>query len=408
MKRFFLCCVFLLFCFSVSAAELRDWTGSNGKVIQGEFISFDPATEIVKLKLKDGRIQNVKISLFSKNDQEFLKNQEKGDDPFGSQESESIPDGQVIRVSMEVDEFGNGKVRLEKASELPKDDFKGKEIKLAALRKAKIRMSDDGITNMIFDFNEPDFANIWYFWDPSEVDSQKKMLMIRPVDRPDSQIHGMGLVGFYPKSLSFPLKVVCDVAQFKKEIFNSEVILDGKGQLFSCRVLSESGMNGPFTVQCRWGKSQNKEWDFSNILFRNRLSLDTPQEFSFRLSLPNKKIEDQFRFGIGKNLNLGKNDSIEFESIGIKRLEFSGRFAPKLGVFPKEDGGSVFIDSLNTNGIGEKAGLQKGDIVLSINGIKCKNLQFANDIFNNCSFDEPLTVKVERSGKQQEIVIFEK
>jgi hypothetical protein len=57
---------------AVSYAQMRDFVGSNGKIIEAEFLGFDKATQIVKLRLKDGREQNVKLDLFSAACQQWI------------------------------------------------------------------------------------------------------------------------------------------------------------------------------------------------------------------------------------------------------------------------------------------------------------------------------------------------
>lgn len=79
--------VFVLLVQGVSYGEMRNWTGSNGKVIEAEMIGFDESTEIVKIRLKNGREQNVRIDLFSSSDQDFVRNQGKADNPFGEPDS---------------------------------------------------------------------------------------------------------------------------------------------------------------------------------------------------------------------------------------------------------------------------------------------------------------------------------
>jgi hypothetical protein len=74
---------------AVSYAQMRDFIGSNGKVIEAEFLGFDAATQIVKLRLKDGREQNVKLDLFSAACQQWIKaggkdGGQQGDNPFGN------------------------------------------------------------------------------------------------------------------------------------------------------------------------------------------------------------------------------------------------------------------------------------------------------------------------------------
>jgi len=69
---------------AVSYAQMRNFIGSNGRVIEAEFLGFDEATQIVKLRLKDGREQNVKLDLFAAESQQWIKSGGKAaDNPFG-------------------------------------------------------------------------------------------------------------------------------------------------------------------------------------------------------------------------------------------------------------------------------------------------------------------------------------
>ena len=72
--------LFLFACISIQAGEVRQWTGSNGKVIEAEFLGLEG--DIVKLKLKNGRESNVLITNFSKEDQEYIKKIAQADNPF--------------------------------------------------------------------------------------------------------------------------------------------------------------------------------------------------------------------------------------------------------------------------------------------------------------------------------------
>ena len=80
--------VFVIVCLfhAVSYAQMRDFVGSNGRIIEAAFLGFDEATQIVKLRLKDGREQNVKLDLFSAESQQWIKAGGKdadADNPFG-------------------------------------------------------------------------------------------------------------------------------------------------------------------------------------------------------------------------------------------------------------------------------------------------------------------------------------
>ena len=84
----------IVIAFSLSSAlgQMRNFTGSNGKIIEAEFLGFDKATQIVKLRLKDGREQNVKLDLFSTESQQWIKAGGKdADNPFGDDAPLSPP-----------------------------------------------------------------------------------------------------------------------------------------------------------------------------------------------------------------------------------------------------------------------------------------------------------------------------
>jgi len=84
---------------AVSHAQMRDFVGSNGRVIEAAFLGFDEATQIVKLRLKDGREQNVKLDLFAPQCQQWIKSGGKdadnpfGDNPFGGADAPQEQEG---------------------------------------------------------------------------------------------------------------------------------------------------------------------------------------------------------------------------------------------------------------------------------------------------------------------------
>lgn len=104
---------------NISYAQMRNWTGSNGKVIEAEFISFDSATEIVKIKLKSGKEQNVKLSLFSSADQDFVKSGGKtSDNPFGEAPAPQKP-SKSIDMKIVLDEAKKAIDDFEKTHKKP-------------------------------------------------------------------------------------------------------------------------------------------------------------------------------------------------------------------------------------------------------------------------------------------------
>jgi len=79
----------IVIAFAVSSAiaqvaqEYRLFTGANNNIIEAQFLGFDESAGIVKLRLKDGRDQNVPLALFSREDQEWIRNPPlRTDNPF--------------------------------------------------------------------------------------------------------------------------------------------------------------------------------------------------------------------------------------------------------------------------------------------------------------------------------------
>ena len=94
-RLFALALIVAVFSVSSALAQMRDFTGSNGKIIEAEFLGFDEATQIVKLRLKDGREQNVKLDLFSAACQQWIKagGKDDGDNPFGDDAQQQEQEG---------------------------------------------------------------------------------------------------------------------------------------------------------------------------------------------------------------------------------------------------------------------------------------------------------------------------
>jgi len=87
----------IVFTASALAQEYRNFTGSNGRIIEAAFLGFDEATQIVKLRLKDGREQNVKLDLFAAESQQWIKSGGKeADNPFGDDRVSGYNDAMKI------------------------------------------------------------------------------------------------------------------------------------------------------------------------------------------------------------------------------------------------------------------------------------------------------------------------
>ena len=392
--------------------EIRSWTGANGKSIEAEFVSFDPESKIVIIRLKNGKDQHVKISLFSNEDQEYIKRIGNTDDPFADGNAVIPSNEQVVRVSLTIDEFGNGGIKLEKTSELPQDNFEGREIKIAAFSKRKITLNDEGIAHFLYDFKDPDPIP---FWDINvfrgiEIKREKGVLSVDP-----QNTGKMTLFGFSSGTFHFPIGIKYDVKQFNGEFFNLEIIFDNpktfKRSIFACQISSSDSINGPFSLLCRWGTIQGKEWKYQDLLRRDNIQINEAADYKFHYPLPDSKIDDTFRMSFGKNLNSSEKNLSDLTPIEISRLELSGRYRIPTkfwGFQTVEDGSKLVFEKVIDNYIADKAGIKNGDTLISINGIRCRNDKMVKELLGNISFGDSFVFKIEREGKQQDISILER
>lgn len=78
---------------------------------------------------------------------------------------------------------------------------------------------------------------------------------------------------------------------------------------------------------------------------------------------------------------------------------------PEIGVVVKDQSGKMVIESIfqTPDGEGSKDVLMKGDVLLSINGKKLKNVMQAQEILGKIGKGEMIKVGITRKGKQLEV-----
>lgn len=403
--------VFFVLAYSSFADEIRTFVGNNSKEIKAEFVSFDKENQIVHLRLIGGKDQKVKLSLFSAKDREWILNGGKtGDNPFGDNvASDKSNDGKIVRVSLNISSEGNCEIELKKASEPPQNDFVGRKIKQSLFPSTDIKVNDEGLTSFSTTFTGEKDSFLWNQRQPIHVDPDKKMLMIQP---PDNE-SGTTSIGFGSGVFQFPLIIACDIVEFDQEVFNSEFIFDGTKEIFTCLVTSKGGINGPYTLQCRWGEG-GTEKVYRSLLLKKNISLDKPERFQCKLPIP----EGEMRCSIGTNLNVGTGEPVNRSSIGISHLEFTGMFlpmrianmngdlyCPTLAARLRTDGNNVSFRGSSTKC--NKLGIMEGDVVHSINGIRCRSANSFREIMSGITLAEPFVLEVKRDAETKKITIFE-
>ncbi len=401
--------LFLLGCTILQAGEMRQWTGSNGKVIEVEFLGLDG--DVVKIKLKDGREMNVLLSKFSKADQEYAQKAGATDDPFAETAAVAPRQGnypEVLRVTLDIAEDGNAKVRLEKANAPPTDDFGGKRVKTALLPDTEI-ITKDGLTKMIYDYRRP---SRFMFFQISNVgpDPKTGYLMFPPQND-----FKAALLGFPNNYIHFPLQVRFDVAVIAGQCCNMEWLFDNQGPMMSFRVFcSGNKVNDKFNVDFRFGDDNPEEGGvkegrvyFRPLLDEKNVDLRHPMEKTFNIPLPNEAV---FRCSIGKGM-MSQAHEQDMATIGLARFEITARMTPRLAIDVQkqtETGGiheAVVISKVQQ--LSEKCGIRPGSKLASINGQPIKSLGDAERLLDEFTFDKRYVVTIKEGGHEKEVVFVE-
>lgn len=153
---------------------------------------------------------------------------------------------EVFRLTLQLSEFGDGKFRIEKTSQLPVDDFAGQPFTFSRLPQTKATKGQDGMFRLVHDFSSPDDLSVLAM-EEKNVTLDKKVAVFTPKPVPeDRQVRRAILC--YAKMFRPPLTVIADIVEYGGGTFAFQVVHFRVGSL-QCRLWSEEDrLNGPFTA----------------------------------------------------------------------------------------------------------------------------------------------------------------
>jgi len=139
------------------------------------------------------------------------------------------PGKEVYRLTLQLSEFGDGKFRIEKTSEPPKDDFKGTPFKLSRWPHTKATKGQDGMFRLIHDLSDPDDLDVLAMSSPLEplnttLERNLHGLVLSNGPLPDRfGRNSRGAFFGYARSLWLPITVICDLSGYEDGDFDLNV-----------------------------------------------------------------------------------------------------------------------------------------------------------------------------------------
>lgn len=386
-----------------SFGQMRNWTGSNGKVIEAEFLSYDASNEIVKIRLKNSREQNVKISLFSQADQDFVRNGGKtGDNPFGEANK------QLIHLRIHLDESGNGSIGVERIGDFEKTDASGTPCKLNSFHKTNVFKKENDIFTFVYDFSDADPITSWkadslrnnqIVDDGATYDPNEKVLEVTPVEGLFPNISSSSF--FY--RIHFLLPYTCDLYFQENNSSNNEIWFSITGLSEFNRIVVRYLNVDKETFQIgvdigkSWMKQENKQVFFENAAKFSRESWKK----NFRLPATDIKNDARYTLTIRYDAVQGDKTPMKF-----KKIITTARFIPSIGASYENKNGEVLINRLfSPNEIGAQSGLLAGDVIKSIDGKAVKTVQEVEKTIAAIPLGKPFSIRIDRRGREQDINI---
>ena len=308
---------------------------------------------------------------------------------------------EVYRLTLQLSEFGDGKIRFEKTSQPPADDFPGTPFKFSNWPHTKATKGQGGMFRLVHDFSDPDDLGVLTL--PHErplnvaIDREGGCLLFTP--KPSSPQDRMSKASFiYGKKIRLPLTVVCDVVEYG----NGGLSITVNNLLKRCHLefnlwSKELDLEHPFEVEVNWNEVNQDDKQRNRTILWNKkdATSDHPIENKFRLPLPNARITDPMLLSLGRFLATKPST--------VSRLEVRGRIVPMFGMELADAEGLVFVKSMFPNGVAEKAGMQPGDVISAVNGKRPKTMTEAMEMFSRLPIGEKAVFAIQRGEKAQEL-----
>jgi hypothetical protein len=206
---------------------------------------------------------------------------------------------------------------------------------------------------------------------------------------------------WYPVLFAPPLSVEIDV-EFKKPGYSIDVFPHPSGNnprtFFS---LSRDEVNKDKLKFFAREMNGQKGTDQINEM----LDASRPWKGETRLAVPNTKSDDPYQLQIscGPSNGQAATRASDVSPVVIHRLIITGKPVPIFGIQFAEQGEKIFAAGVNEGSTAERAGVKKGDVLVSVDGTAPENVAQAMAMLRKLAPGQTSTLKVLR-GDATEII----
>lgn len=315
----------------------------------------------------------------------------------------------VVRTTIDISKAGKGRLKLEKASHTPRDEFAGTRVYVPISSGPDIYVKPEGMGKIVFNYYTGSSLRSPLFFgrnDEYKSGDSKQLFFVVKQGRDGAR----GIVSMVPDTAKLPMKIACDTRTFNSIVLDAEWVFaenSNEQATLSCHVLRKSGR---FVVECRW--SPKNKAKFIDIAKKEGIVLDQPFELEFEIP-QSPVLSEKCRFGFGRYLHLGSRLPPEKSKLGYSRFEVSGQLFLRFGYGLEQDGERF---EFTPKEVADQAlwgirnprwGVESGDWLLSINGKTPETLSEANKMIDDLPFSERIELEIENDRGIKKVLLMD-
>lgn len=303
----------------------------------------------------------------------------------------TAPGPEVVRFMLSISAFGDCVLKIGRTSTPISlaTTFDGRSTRLAYLPHAEVLKAPDGQFRIIHSFDHSDdLSRLFSLVQWARLDESVGALMMTVRKRQVTDV-------LYWSLLQLPVVICYDLLPMENGSGVSLSFVMGRG-IGSLWIDLGQENDKPFAWATWFDHEDPKARKTVSMLDRTPFDLADGYTRQFRLPLPNTRIDETC--------------SVIFEAAGkdgmnasLLRLLIQGRLHPVAGIYFKERMNMVFVQAVRPNSCLAKAGLQTGDVVLSINGQEPKSERDAVRLSARASIGDETRFKVRRGEEVLEV-----